>query len=165
MSIKIILWYALAITILFTHSQQGWAQTNAEHEKEIYSVTVQGDFNEYKELLKLAISGRGIKISNTSFISHMLQRTKEAVGADRDIFVNAEAIEFCSATLSREMMAADPHNILYCPYIIYIYEVAGKPGVIHLAYRKLPIKGSPDSRRALKKVNKLLKEIIAETVE
>ena len=132
---------------------------------EVYSATIKGDFEEYKELLKLAISNRGIKISNTSFISDMLQRTREAVGDNSNIFVNAEAIEFCSATLSRQMMKADANNILYCPYIIYIYELATKPGIIHLAFRKIPETGARQSRKALEQVNLLLKGIIDETLE
>jgi hypothetical protein len=137
----------------------------SEKSVQIYTVTAEGDYDEYKELLKLAISNRGVKISNTSHISDMLQRTREAVGATGNIFTHAEAIEFCSATLSRQMMAADAHNVLYCPYIIYIYELAGEEGKIYLAFRKLPLTGSQKSRQAIERVNKMLTDIILETLE
>lgn len=133
--------------------------------EDVYGVTVAGAFDEYRELLALAISNRGIKISNISHISDMLQRTKSAVGSTVDIYTHAEAVEFCSATLSRQMMEADVHNIAYCPYIIYIYELADKPGQIHLTFRQLPVLGSRQSREVLTKINGILKAIISEVVD
>ena len=81
---------------------------------------VDGEFDDIKALLVSTIEGRGLKISNTSFISNMLQRTMTDVGG-KPIYKQAEALEFCSAVLSRSMMEADPHHIVLCPYIIYIY--------------------------------------------
>ena len=127
--------------------------------------SVSGNFDEIKELLKISIADRGIKISNTSYISNMLQRTREVVGAEKDVFVSAEAIEFCSATLSRSMMEALPHSIIFCPYIIYIYVLAEQPDVVNLAFRKLPVMGSVELKTALKEVNHLLDDIIKETID
>jgi len=126
---------------------------------------VEDSFDQIKELLKIAISERGIKISNTSYISNMLQRTRKDVGASKDIFVSAEAIEFCSATLSRAMMEAMPHSIIFCPYIIYIYVLADNPAVVNVGFRKLPLMGSAELKAAISDINQLLNSIIKEAIE
>ena len=124
-----------------------------------------GEFNEVKEFLLQSIAGNGIKISSTSYISKMLQRTKEDVGANKDIFKNAEAIGFCSASLSREMMETNPHHIVYCPYTIVIYELAKEPGIIYLGYRRPFPANISDSDPSLKKIDTLMSDIISEVIE
>lgn len=80
---------------------------------------VAGDFAEVEAFLTDAISEQGIKINNVAHIGEMLLRTGQDIGKDKPIFKFAKAMEFCSATLSREMFESDPHNIIFCPYIIY----------------------------------------------
>jgi uncharacterized protein (DUF302 family) len=106
-----------------------------------------------------------MKINNTSYISKMLQRTGEDVGDARHIYKNAQAIEFCSATLSREMMQADPHNIVFCPYTILIYELANDPGTTYLSYRRPFYQDAGENPASLSKVDELLSRIIEEVVE
>lgn len=159
----------LAVLVLVVPLSLSIAAPISQQTEDVYRVTVSGQFDEYRELLELAISNRGIKISSISHISDMLQRTKSAVASTgdstADIYTHAEAIEFCSARLSRQMMTANAHNITYCPYIIYIYELATRPGKIHLAFRQLPVQGSRESREVLTKINALLKAILAEVVD
>jgi uncharacterized protein (DUF302 family) len=95
----------------------------------------------------------------------MLQRTGEDVGDARPIYKNAEAIEFCSATLSRDMMQANPHNIVFCPYTILIYEMADDPGTTYLSYRRPFYQDDGENHNALSKVDELLSSIIEEVVE
>ncbi len=121
---------------------------------------VKGDFAETFEFLQAAIGDQGIKINNISYIGKMLQRTAEAVGTGKEVYANANALEFCSAVISREMMEADPNNIVLCPYIIYIYELAAAPGELYVAYRKPEITGNEATRKALAKVTALLESII-----
>jgi uncharacterized protein (DUF302 family) len=85
----------------------------------------------------------------------MLQRTGADIGASRQVFAQAEIIEFCSASLSRKMMEADPHNIVLCPFAISIYTLPGETDATWVAYRK-PQGG------AAKLVEPLLREIAAE---
>ncbi len=127
--------------------------------------TAFGNFNDIKAFLISAIEERGIKISSTSYISKMLQRTAEEVEGAKDIFTNAEAIEFCSATLSREMMEDDPHNILFCPYTILIYEVAKDPGTVYLSYRRPFYRDGGVNHPSQSKVDELLSRIIEDVVE
>jgi len=130
------------------------------------SVSVrQGSFDEAKEAVEMAITARGFVINNVSHVGEMLERTGKDLGGARQIFLKAEALEFCSATVSRKMMEADPDNIVFCPYIISIYVLPEKPNEVRLAYRKTQIVGSAASRKALQAVNQLLDEIIAEALQ
>jgi hypothetical protein len=114
--------------------------------------------------IKNAIAERGIKINNISHIGNMLTRTAEAVGASKQVFVHAEAIEFCSSSISRATMEADPHNIVFCPYIIAIYSLPGEEDFTYVSYRRPTPVGSPESQAAIKAVEDLLEEIITAAV-
>ena len=125
----------------------------------------QGEFNEIKEFLLGAIAGRGIKLSNTFYISNMLQRTRQDVGSDKLLYKNAEAFGFCSAILSRDMMESNPHHIVFCPYIIVAYELADQPGTIYLTYRRPFYKDNTLNDASLEKIDQLLSGIIAEVID
>ena len=115
--------------------------------------------------IKNAIAERGIKINNISHIGNMLARTAEAVGATKQVFAHAEAIEFCSSTISRATMEADPHNIVFCPYIITVYSLPGEGNITYVSYRRPTPVGSTESQAAIKAVDGLLEEIITAAVE
>ncbi|MBK1672222.1 DUF302 domain-containing protein [Ectothiorhodospira shaposhnikovii] len=131
-----------------------------EHMK-VYSI--EGDYALYREALEMAIIDRGIVINNVAHIGTMLSRTGADIGGEA-IFIQAEALEFCSAVLSRRMMEAEPHHIVFCPYVISVYELADEPGVIHLAYRRPTLLGDARSREALEAVDTLLDEIVREAL-
>lgn len=128
-------------------------------------VTKKGSFAEVREAVEMAITGRGFVINNVSHIGDMLERTGKDLGGAKQVFLKAEAVEFCSATVSRQMMEVDPDNIVFCPYIIAIYVVPAKPGEIRVAYRNTQAVGSAASQKALRAVNELLSSIIKEAVE
>lgn len=123
------------------------------------------NFADVKEAVEMAITGRGFVVNNVSHVGEMLERTGKDLGATRQIFLKAEALEFCSATVSRKMMEADPDNIVFCPYIISIYVLPEKPNEVRVAYRKTLPAGSPESQKALQAVNKLLEDIISEAMQ
>jgi uncharacterized protein (DUF302 family) len=124
-----------------------------------------GSFADAREAVEMAITGRGFVINNVSHIGNMLERTGKDVGDGKKVFVQAEALEFCSATVSRQMMESDPDNIVFCPYIIAIYVVPEKPGEARISYRKTQIVGSAESKKALTAVNSLLDEITQEALQ
>ena len=128
-------------------------------------LTKKGSFAEVRDAVEMAITGRGFVINNVSHIGDMLERTGKDLGGGKQVFIKAEALEFCSATVSRQMMESDPDNIVFCPYIIAIYVVPSKPGEVRVAYRNAQVVGSPASQKALKSVNELLSSIIKEAVE
>ncbi len=127
--------------------------------------SVQGSFEDVRDDLELAITGRGIKINNIAYIGRMLARTAKEVGATRQVFVEAQAFEFCSATVSRATMEANPHNIVFCPYVIAVYVLPEEPDRVYIAYRRPELVGDAASRRALAAVDKLLADIVAEVVQ
>ena len=127
--------------------------------------SIQGEFEDIRDTVKQTINDRGMVISSVSHISNMLQRTAKAVGAKGNIYVKAESLAFCSAALSRRMMEADPHNIVFCPYNIAIYVLASDPKTVWVAYRRPQLVGSDASKKALDAIDRLLNSIIREALE
>ena len=82
----------------------------------------------------------------------MLNRTGADVGSDIKLFDNAQIFIFCSAVVSREVMEADPANLVHCPYGIYVAE---RDGAVTIGHRDYP-EGPMDA------VETLLKDIVAE---
>lgn len=151
-----------------TSAEPSTKSSAAEDYIKNYKVTrkVAGVFEDVAEDIKGAIIGRGIKINNISHIGNMLARTAADVGSDVTIFAtDALAIEFCSSTISRETMEADPHNIVFCPYIISVYSLPGDLEHTYVSYRRpLPV-GDARSQASIKAVEALLEDIIIEAVE
>lgn len=136
----------------------------AESDRDDYMrlYTVEGRFEDVRMDIEMAITGRGMVINNVSHIGNMLARTGKDLGAAKQIFQKAEALEFCSATVSRRMMETDPHNIIFCPYIISIYTLPAESNKVYVAFRRpLPV-GSAESQQSLLAVEQLLEDIIAD---
>ncbi|HSJ80162.1 MAG TPA: DUF302 domain-containing protein, partial [Thiobacillus sp.] len=123
----------------------------------------QGAFQEVRDMLQIAIEGKGLKITNTNHIGEMLERTGKDIGETRKVYENAEQFEFCSATISRHMMEADPHSIVMCPYSVVVYQVPGDKNV-YLAYRKPATTQNPALKKQLVELEKLLTEIIKDAM-
>ena len=151
----------LAATMLFV----GLSQPALAEGAHMAVFTKQGSFAEVREAVEMAITGRGFVINNVSHIGNMLERTGKDLGGGKKVFLDAEALEFCSATVSRQMMESDPDNIVFCPYIIAIYVLPEKPNEVRVAFRKTQMVGSPASRKSLTAVNELLTEIIKEAMQ
>ena len=138
----------------------------ASPEKTKYRATyaVKANFKEVREQVISAIGNQGLKINNISYTGKMLIRTGKDLGFKEQIYTQAQLFEFCSATVSRETMAAHPHNIIFCPYVIQVYELTKQPGTIYLSYRRpIPI-GSKRSKKSLVAVERLLDKIIKDAV-
>src|SRR5688572_217555 len=129
------------------------------------TVQTKAKFEDVKDDVVSAVTKRGLVIDYTAYIGTMLDRTAKDVGAAKKIYARAEAVQFCSATLSRKMMEADPGNIAFCPYVIVIYSLAGDPGTVHVGYRRLQPAGTPATRAAIKEVDDLLAAIVKEAVK
>ena len=143
----------------------GVSQTALADGSHMAVFTKQGSFADVREAVEMAITGRGFVINNVSHIGEMLERTGKDLGGGKQVYLKAEALEFCSATVSRKMMEVDPDNIVFCPYIIAIYVVPEKPNEVRVAYRKTQMVGTPASQKALTEVNELLGEIVKEAVQ
>ena len=132
---------------------------------EPYSVLfkTQGDFQYVRDSVQSAIEGKGLKINHTNLIAGMLERTGKDLGFTNQILANGEQFEFCSATISRAMMEADPHAITMCPYIVSVYTIPGDANV-YVAYRKPGPTQNPALQKVLDNVEKLLTEIIQDAL-
>ena len=123
----------------------------------------QGTFQDVRDSLQFAIEGKGLKINHTNKIAEMLARTGPEIGATRQVYVDGEQFEFCSATISRKMMEADPNAMVMCPYIVSVYTVPNDKSV-YIAYRKPGPTRNPALKKALADVEKLLNDIIKQAL-
>lgn len=102
--------------------------------------------------LESAILDQGLVIDHVSHVGDMLERTRADVGSDVVLFEKADVYSFCSATLSRKVMEADPMNIRFCPYDIFVATFADAPESAVVGYRTMP-------EGAMKEVEALLDTI------
>ena len=122
------------------------------------TITVPETFEDMEFAVESAILDKGLTIDFVSHTGDMLERTREDVGSDVTLFSGATLYNFCSATVSRQVMEADIANIAYCPYAVFVYSLPGKPEetvIGHLIY--------PGESMAL--ANALLDEIIESAAE
>ncbi|MCA1979463.1 MAG: DUF302 domain-containing protein [Thiobacillus sp.] len=122
-----------------------------------------GNYADVRDLVQASIEGKGLKINHTNQIAGMLERTGKDIGATKQVYENGEQFEFCSAKISREMMEADPHAIVMCPYIISVYTIPGDK-TVYIAYRKPGPAKAPALKKALGDVEKLLTDIIKDAL-
>lgn len=127
--------------------------------------TTEGEFSDIRIDVKNAIINRGFYIDYTGYVGDMLKRTAKDVGAEKSIYRDAEFFQFCSATLSRKAMEADPNTIAYCPYTVFVYELENEPGKIYVGYQTMPVERSGKAENALKAINAVLDEIAKEATE
>ncbi|SHM63645.1 protein of unknown function DUF302 [Roseovarius litoreus] len=106
--------------------------------QDIVTYTTDQSFEDVAFGLETAILNEGLVIDHVSHVGEMLARTRQDVGSDVELFVEADAYSFCSATVSREVMEANPMNIAYCPYDIFVAEMANDPGKVMVGYRAFP---------------------------
>lgn len=114
-----------------------------------------GEFEDATFAVESAIVDRGLVIDWTSHVGEMLERTGSDVGSDVRIFDNAQIFMFCSAVVSRKVMEADPMNIAFCPYGVF---VADSEGQVVVGYRTLP-------DGVMQEVQTLLDDIASEATE
>lgn len=151
-----------AIAVLTTLTALAAAPAVAQ-EVRTYSKTA--DYDDVRFELTNAIIDRGLTIDYNGHIGKMLDRTGADVGSDKPIYKAAEFFTFCSAKLSRQMMETDARNIAFCPYVVFIYESVGEPGVVVVGYRRPSGSGSPETKGALAEVDALLDGIAREALQ
>lgn len=120
--------------------------------EEAIVVPFDGSFEDAAFAVETAIVGKGLVIDYVSHVGEMLNRTGADVGSDVELFTAADIFVFCSAVVSREVMEADPMNIVHCPYGIFVAESADGVMIGHRDF--------PDGD--MQAVEDLLVEIVAE---
>jgi hypothetical protein len=131
----------------------------------VRTYTKKAAYEDVKFELTNAVVERGLTIDHTGAIGRMLERTGPDVGSTKPLYKQAEYFTFCSAKLSRQMIEADLRNVGFCPYVIFIYEAADKPGETVVGYRRPPRLGSRATRQALGRIDALLDGIVKAAVK
>ena len=131
--------------------------------QEVRSYTSKAGFDEVQFELSNAIIARGLTVDYTGNIGGMLERTGPDVGSVKPLYRKAEFVLFCSAKLSRAMMEADLGNIGFCPFVIFIYVPAARPGETVVGYRR-PISGAAAASPVLAEIDALLDGIVKDAV-
>ena len=88
--------------------------------------------------LENAILDEGLVVDHVSHTGEMLERTRADVGSDVVLFEQADIYSFCSAKVSREVMEADPMNIVFCPYDIFVMVRPDNPDVTVIGFTAYP---------------------------
>lgn len=131
----------------------------------VVAYSTKAKFENVRDDLRIAIESKGLVIDYQSFVNNMLERTGADVGSPDKLYADAQAFVFCSASLSRKTMQADPANVSMCPYAIVVYATAKEPDKVFVAYRR-PWRpdGSAASKASLKEVESLLDAVAREAV-
>lgn len=129
---------------------------------EIVTYSVKGEYGDVLFDLNDALTNKGLVVNFKAHVARMLNRTAKDVGATRNVYKDGMVLEFCSTKLSRAAMEADPRNMAFCPFTMFIYETLAKPGHVTVGYRKLTGGKSPASKKALAAVNKVLESMVRE---
>lgn len=108
--------------------------------------------------LEIAIAEAGLVIDSVNHVGEMLERTKADVGGTQTIYTQAQVFNFCSASVSRQVMEADPMNLQHCPYRIFVMERPETAGTITVGHPRYP--DGP-----MEAVNALIDGIIAAALE
>lgn len=111
------------------------AQPLGAQEMQSYDTTL--SFEDVTFGLENAIANRGLRLEHVSHVGDMLERTRGDVGSDVVLFENAKVFSFCSARLSRQVMEANPMNITYCPYDIFVAQLPDSETVT-IGFRPYP---------------------------
>ena len=135
--------------------------------QDIVTRSKRGDFDDVRFDLGNAVIATGVAIQSQGNIAAMLGRTAADLGASETVYDRAEFVAFCSAKYSRAMMEADPTNIAFCPFVVFIYTTKAKPDEIVVGYRRptVPASQGPAAAKAAADATSLLDRIVAETVK
>ena len=131
----------------------------------VKTVGVAGNFEDILESVRQAIEGKGINIAHTLPASDMLNRTGKDFGIEKNVFLKAETVEFCSARISHRLTQANPGNILLCPFTISVYVLSDDPEHVYLSWRRPFPVSDTESRAAVKEMVELIEAIIREATE
>lgn len=124
---------------------------------------IEGKFEEIRDRVVFAVQSQGLVVDHTSKVGAMLARTGKDLGETRQVYANAEVLEFCSALVSRRMVEADPQLLAFCPYGIGVYTLPDDPHITYVSYRRMVTDAAlPGQRPVLERVEELLEAIVEE---
>lgn len=118
------------------------------------------DYEIALESLEIAIGNQGLNIAARHEAAKVMARTAKDLGHRPDILTHGEIVAFCSIRLGAMMTEEDPHNMVYCPMTVAVYQIPDDPKAVYLAWRHIP-----GNTPAIKAVNTLLQTIVDETAD
>lgn len=137
--------------------------TAVQAQDPVVTYPASGSFEEVLEAVKTAVTNRGMLVSGTLHVQDMLERTGKDLGFPEAVYVQAESVEFCSAQMSHRMIAADPRNLVICPFTVAVYVLANEPEQVYVGYRRQYLAG--DAEEVSKAVMELVDGIAQEAAE
>ncbi|RUS65261.1 DUF302 domain-containing protein [Pseudorhodobacter sp. E13] len=108
---------------------------SAASAQEFKTYTTDEPFDDVAFAVESAILSAGLVIDHVSHTGEMLERTRADMGSDKVLFLAADVYEFCSASVSRQVMEADPLNFHFCPYAIRVYEQPESAGTVTVSHQ------------------------------
>ena len=129
---------------------------SAAHAEEMITYSTDQSFGDVTFGVENAILNQGLVLENVSHVGDMLDRTGADVGSDVKVFEAADVFSFCSASLSRKVMEADPMNVGFCPYDIFVMQLPDSEEVT-IGYRAFP-------EGPMQEVQSLMDEIAKEAI-
>jgi uncharacterized protein (DUF302 family) len=126
--------------------------------QDMVTYTSDMSFDDATFAIESAIVDAGLVVDHVSHVGEMLERTRGDVGSDVVLFTNADVFSFCSAKVSRSVMEADPMNIVFCPYDIFVAERPGAPDSVTIGFRQFP-------EGPMQEVQALLTQIVEAALE
>ena len=124
--------------------------------QDVATAPFDGDVEDAAFAVEAAIVNRGLVVVYQSDVGEMLARTGADLGlGPSPVGDDARVFLFCSATVSRQVMEADPLNVANCPYAVFVAEIGGETLVGRRVY----------PQESMAPVNALLDGIVAEATE
>ncbi|MBT7002967.1 MAG: DUF302 domain-containing protein [Candidatus Thioglobus sp.] len=127
--------------------------------KHITTVIVEAEYEDVRDDIIDSVKGKGLNIAGVFHASEMLSNTKSVFNFRRDIYRNAEIIEFCSAGISQDISRANHLNILLCPFKIAVYNLEKDPKKVYVVWAA-PEAIDDRSKKSIAKIGGLIKSII-----
>jgi hypothetical protein len=121
-------------------------------------------YGDVREDLLLAIEARGFVVGAIGDLGMMLGRSAPDFGRAR-VYLHAEYFNFCPAQLAHALAAADPANLGYCPFQMFMFEATANPGTIVVGYRRPGLDGNPATRAVLADAERLFAAIAKAAVK
>jgi uncharacterized protein (DUF302 family) len=115
----------------------GFAEAAPGAAPDIVSYETRLGFDEVVFALENALIGQGLEVEGQTHMGTLLAQAGESTGTV-PVFRHAEVFSFCSAMLALRMVAADPLNLVYCPYTIFVAVRLDTPEITTVGYRGLP---------------------------
>jgi hypothetical protein len=150
--------FSICVGVLLIAGFTGKGQT----QESVVTKSINAEFTDVSNDIVDAIVNRGFVVDYNAKVGEMLNRTAADVGVDKPVYAHAETWQFCSATLSHAMVAVNPVNMAFCPFVVFAYETTSAPGAVVVGYRRYAIIDDTETRDVLDKIDSYLSEIIAE---